>query len=153
MPDTTLQLTRLLNARVARVWDAWTDPMKFARWWVPAPWRAEIHAHEVSPGGAFDMTMHGPNGEAMRSPGCFLLVEEQARIVFTSMMSSGFQPVESGFPFTADITMTAEAAQTRYTARVMHPTEAWRARHEDMGFEGGWGTALTQLEALLTGAD
>jgi len=151
MTDTSLELSRLMNAPVARIWDAWTDPAKFGQWWVPAPWRAEIHTHEVHAGGAFDMTMHGPAGEEIRSPGCFLLVEREARIVFTSMMSGGFQPVDSAFPFTAHITLQAEGDQTRYTARVLHPSEALRQQHEAMAFEAGWGMALTQLEALLNG--
>ncbi|RED18614.1 SRPBCC domain-containing protein [Pontivivens insulae] len=150
--ETTLELSRVLNAPVARVWDAWTDAEKFAQWWVPRPWRAKVHQHDVQAGGAFEMTMHGPDGEAMRTPGCFLLAEAEARIIFTSMMSGGFQPVPSDFPFTAIIEMVGVGEKTQYTARVLHPTPELRAQHEAMGFEGGWGTALTQLEELLAGA-
>src|ERR1700675_2883655 len=31
-----LTLTRELNAPVAKVWDAWTDPKKIAKWWGPS---------------------------------------------------------------------------------------------------------------------
>ncbi|SOH93158.1 Uncharacterized conserved protein YndB, AHSA1/START domain [Monaibacterium marinum] len=147
--STTLELTRLIDAPIARVWDAWVDPVKFAQWWVPHPWSAEILQHDVWAGGGFSMQMISPDGQKLAAPGCFLLVEEQARIVFTSTMSEGFQPVESSFPMTAQILMRADGDQTHYTARVLHPTEAGRKQHEEMGFEGGWGAALSQLEQLL----
>lgn len=148
--ETTLNLSRVIAAPVSRIWAAWTDGETFAKWWVPRPWRAEVHRHDVSAGGAFEMTMHGPNGEAMRSPGCFLLAEENARIVFTSTMTEGFQPIESGFAFTADVRFTPQGPDaTLYEVTVMHPTPELRLQHEEMGFEGGWGTALTQLEELL----
>ncbi|WP_431189858.1 SRPBCC domain-containing protein [Cupriavidus oxalaticus] len=35
---------------------------------------------------------------------------------------------------------------TRYTARVMHPDEATRKQHEELGFHEGWNTCFTQLE-------
>jgi len=36
---------------------------------------------------------------------------------------------------------------TRYTAIALHRTAAEKARHEEMGFHDGWGTALDQLVA------
>jgi uncharacterized protein YndB with AHSA1/START domain len=37
---------------------------------------------------------------------------------------------------------------TRYRVRARHADAGGRRRHEEMGFEQGWGTALDQLVAL-----
>ncbi|MCY1312575.1 hypothetical protein D9M70_630070 [compost metagenome] len=47
---------------------------------------------------------------------------------------------------TAVITMADEGDGTRYIARVMHPDEATRKQHEELGFYEGWGTCITQLD-------
>jgi uncharacterized protein YndB with AHSA1/START domain len=41
--------------------------------------------------------------------------------------------------------MEPEGEGTKYTAIAMHPDEASAKRHEEMGFQDGWGTALDQL--------
>ena len=38
---------------------------------------------------------------------------------------------------------------TRYRATVIHADEAGCQKHTAMGFEGGWGTALDQLVAMV----
>ncbi|HVN01329.1 MAG TPA: SRPBCC domain-containing protein [Caulobacteraceae bacterium] len=42
----------------------------------------------------------------------------------------------------------AGAGRTRYTARVRHWTVEDRERHEQMGFDTGWGQCADQLAAL-----
>ena len=34
-PDLDLTLERVIRAPRAAVWQAWTDPAKFAKWWLP----------------------------------------------------------------------------------------------------------------------
>jgi uncharacterized protein YndB with AHSA1/START domain len=47
---------------------------------------------------------------------------------------------------TALITLEPHGANgTKYTAVALHSDEAARKQHEAMGFQEGWGTALTQL--------
>ncbi len=47
-----------------------------------------------------------------------------------------------------EITMEPASDGTLYRALVRHKTAQDRAKHEEMGFFQGWGTCLTQLEAL-----
>jgi uncharacterized protein YndB with AHSA1/START domain len=51
--------------------------------------------------------------------------------------------------FTAFLLLEPAGKGTRYTASVLHGTEADRKRHADMGFEQGWGPALDQLVAVV----
>ncbi len=81
------------------------------------------------------------------TPGCVLLADPQKRLVWTDAVGPDFRPNPETF-MTADITMEAVNGGTRYQALVRHKSDADRKRHEDMGFHDGWGTCLTQLEAL-----
>jgi uncharacterized protein YndB with AHSA1/START domain len=73
-------------------------------------------------------------------------VVEAQRIVFTTMLTSGWRPNSPWLGLTAIIAMADEADGTRYTARVMHKDAADSKRHEGMGFFDGWGICITQLE-------
>ena len=47
------------------------------------------------------------------------------------------------------LTFEEEGGDTRYTARVVHWSEADREAHEQMGFYEGWGKCADQLAALV----
>lgn len=143
-----LEISRLVNAPRARVWKAWTDPALLQEWWCPRPWKTELRAFELRPGGAFHTFMSGPNGGESDNPGCFLDIAPQERIVFTSMLKGGWRPASPWMAFTAIVTMEDEGAGTRYVARVMHKDDAERQRHEELGFFDGWGVCITQLEEV-----
>ena len=59
-------------------------------------------------------------------------------------LQPGFRPAPNPF-FTAILSFEALGRRTRYTATAIHGDEAARKRHEEMGFQNGWGKALDQL--------
>ncbi|MFD2740418.1 SRPBCC domain-containing protein [Sulfitobacter aestuarii] len=148
-PATTLQLARHIAAPRHRIWEAWSDPHQLQRWWCPRPWRIEIKDFGFDHGGAFDSVMHGPEGDEMPVRGCFLQIEPQSLIVFTSLMSEGFAPIETDLAFTARINLTEVDEGTRYGATVLHRNAEDNEKHRAMGFHEGWGAALDQLAALV----
>ena len=143
-----LVISRLLRAPRAALWRAWSESERLAQWWCPKPWTTEVRAFDLRPGGGFHTFMQGPDGGSSDNPGCFLVVEPQSRIVFTSMLLADWRPATPWMAFTAVITMADEAGGTRYVASVMHPDPATRIRHEEMGFFEGWNICIDQLEAL-----
>jgi uncharacterized protein YndB with AHSA1/START domain len=145
---TDLVISRLVRAPRATVWRVWSDPALLKEWWCPKPWATEVRAFELRAGGNFHTFMSGPDGGTSDNPGCFLDVLPGERLAFTSMLTGGWRPAAPWLPFTAVITMADEGEGTRYTATVMHPDQAWRDKHEAMGFFDGWGTCIGQLEAL-----
>jgi len=152
-PALDLNVTRIIKAPRAAVWDAWANPASFEQWWVPAPQVCRVREMELRPGGSFrteisdDGAEFGPHLSA-----CFLAVETRERIVFTDALLAGWRPAESSF-MTAVIELADHPDGTEYSATAMHRSGADRDKHEQLGFHDGWGTVTGQLASLVeTGA-
>jgi len=147
--DLDLSVSRLIEAPRAAIWKAWTEPTNFEQWWVPAPEICRVRDMELRPGGAFRTEISSDGNEfGPHIDGCFLAVDELERIVFTDALVGGWRPAESSF-VTAVITMEDAGVGTRYTATAMHRNAADRDRHEELGFNEGWGTVTRQLAELV----
>jgi uncharacterized protein YndB with AHSA1/START domain len=57
-----IRITRVYDAPVKAVWDAWTDPAQVAQWWGPRGFTLTHHSKDLRPGGNWVYTMHGPDG-------------------------------------------------------------------------------------------
>lgn len=147
-----LQLTiaRHIKAPPRVVWDAWTRPEQLARWWIPAPMECRVLTLDVHPGGGLRTEMREPGGEfGPHLDACFLDVLPGERLVWTTVLRAGWQPVEPWLALTAIITLTPEDGGTRYAAEVLHRSGEEARRHAEMHFADGWGTVLEQLAALI----
>jgi uncharacterized protein YndB with AHSA1/START domain len=139
-----LSVTRLIEASPQAVWDVMANRLE--EWWCPRPWRAVFDRLEKRAGGASDCTMYGPDGEVHPHPGTVLAWEEGTRFAFTDAIVGDLQPAG---PFMIGVwTIEPEGGGTRYTAVARHWTEETMKRHEEMGFDDGWGACADQLKAL-----
>lgn len=143
--DFVLAHERTIAAPPERVWDVMTNRLE--QWWCPVPWRAEINRIDWRAGGAFDTTMHGPEGQVMAGSGLFLDVVPGQRFVFTDALSSAFEPQP---PFMVGVFEIAPDGNggTRYRASARHWTAEAMEQHRAMGFDDGWAAAAAQLAAL-----
>jgi len=146
-PQLDLELVRDLAASPAKIWRCWTEADLLMQWFAPKPWGVDEAVIEARPGGRFYTRMVGPDGEQMPNEGCILEATPEMRLTFTDALSAGFRPKDSAF-MTANITLEALGTGTRYRAVVRHATTQARTQHAEMGFEGGWGSAAAQLDAL-----
>ncbi|MCB1930095.1 MAG: SRPBCC family protein [Rhodocyclaceae bacterium] len=146
MTTSELTISRLIKAPRSAVWAAWSNPEHFAKWWIPEPIRCKVVQMDMRPGGGFETEMSESDGPFQpHVKGCFLEVVQAERIVFTTVLVEGWRPFEPWLAMTAIISMADEGSGTRYTARALHRNEKDSKKHDEMGFQDGWGTTIDQL--------
>jgi len=152
-PELDLVVERIIRAPRAAVWSAWTDPAKFAKWWIPAPTLCRVERLDVRSGGALVTRMSDDGVDFVpHLDATFLLVDELERIVFTNAIDSTWRPTRpEPVAMTAEVTLADHPDGTDYRILVRHADPAARALHADIGFADGWGSVTKQLAAIAEG--
>ncbi|MEP7117401.1 MAG: SRPBCC family protein [Acidobacteriota bacterium] len=158
-PTRDLVLERIVDVPPVLVWKAWTTPEILMKWFTPVPWSTVACELDLRPGGIFSTVMRSPEGQDFPNLGCVLEVVDGARFAWTSALGPGFRPQgaattsldDGAIDFTAVISIEPHGSGTKYTAVAIHGREDACRKHKAMGFHDGWGTALTQLVAVVKG--
>src|SRR4029453_502045 len=153
--DLDLVLERTIDAPIDLVWKASTDPAHLKQWFAPRPYEISECELDLRPGGIFRIRMVGPDGfdTGHGNAGCVLEVVDGKKLAWTSALGPGYRPAGRGsrgcesFPMTAVVPFAdAGGGKTIYKAVALHKDAADREKHEQMGFNEGWGTVAGQLE-------
>lgn len=151
-PELDLVFERNTHLTPEQLWQGWTDEQTLMKWFCPKPWKVTECRIDLKAGGEFFNLMQGPNGEQSHNHGCFLEVIPQKKLVWTGVLKKDFRPTTPnpmGFEFVVTVLIRAENNSTNYKAIVAHSTAEGRKKHEDMGFQQGWGMAFDQLVELF----
>lgn len=143
----TLVLDRLIDAPPQAVYRCWTEADLLVQWFAPKPWATARAELDVRPGGTSLVVMADPEGTQYPTPGVYLDVVPNERLVFTDAFISAWEPSEKPF-FVCTLTFADEGGKTRYIARARHWSVEDKEQHERMGFHEGWGLCADQLEAV-----
>ncbi len=98
-----LYITRIYDAPVKMVWDAWVDPKQVAQWWGPRGFTLTSKNKDVTPGGKWIYTMHGPDGVDYPNITVFHEVEKYSRLVYDHGANENQPPL---FRVTVEFTET-----------------------------------------------
>src|SRR5690606_36868179 len=77
-----IHITRVYDAPVEVVWDAWMDPEQVAKWWGPRGFTITTHGKDLRPGGYWHYTMHGPDGVDYLNKTIYHEVEKHKKLVY-----------------------------------------------------------------------
>lgn len=77
-----IRITRIYDAPVKAVWEAWTDVKQVAQWWGPRGFTLTTHSKDLRPGGTWVYTMHGPDGVDYPNKTVYHEVEKFSRLVY-----------------------------------------------------------------------
>lgn len=77
-----LYITRIYDAPLKKVWEAWVQPEQVAQWWGPRGFTLTNHSKDVRTDGHWNYTMHGPDGVDYPNKTKFLEVEKYSRMVY-----------------------------------------------------------------------
>jgi uncharacterized protein YndB with AHSA1/START domain len=78
---TTFQTTRDIAASPAEVFAAFASPQRLANWWGPDGFRNTFEVCEFRNGGAWNFTMHGPDGANYPNTSQFVEIDAPHKIV------------------------------------------------------------------------
>lgn len=80
--DRELRISRLLKAPIELVWEVWTNPEHIKNWWGPNGFTNTISEMNVTPGGEWNLIMHGPDGTDYKNKSVFKEVIKHKKIVY-----------------------------------------------------------------------
>lgn len=139
----TLSLQRIIDAPIALVWEAWTQPDHIAHWWGPKGMKTKVIEHNFEAGGSWKFSMEMPNGAEFISEGVFSEIVPLEKII----TSAEFKPMTTGVQLQA--LFEEQGDKTVFTFNVVHSTEEYCKQQEQMGFMNGWGSVFNNLEDYL----
>jgi uncharacterized protein YndB with AHSA1/START domain len=138
--DREIATTRVIDAPRERVFEAFSDPARLARWWGPAGFTSTFHEFDLRSGGAWRFVLHGPNGADYANESVFVEVVKPERVVFDHLSDHWFRMT---------ITLSARPArQTLITWHMLFETAAERDRIQAIVAEANEQN-LDRLEAEL----
>lgn len=77
-----ISITRVYDAPVSAVWDAWTIPEQVEKWWGPRGFTLTTHSKDLRAGGTWRYTMHGPDGVDYPNVAQYYVVEPHRKLVY-----------------------------------------------------------------------
>jgi uncharacterized protein YndB with AHSA1/START domain len=141
--DRELVVTRTFNAPPRIVFEAWTKPELFKRWWVPKslPMALLTCEMDVRAGGGYQLVF-GMDGQEMEVFGKYIEVTPHSRLVWTN---------EEGDEGGAVTTLTFEelGGQTLLVKHDLYPSKEALDAELASGAVDGLPVQLDQLEELL----
>ncbi len=95
-----LTVSKNLNASVADVWNAWTNPEEIAKWWLPEGFSESAPSEvDLRVGGEFKLHMQPPEGDAFYAHGIFKEIVPNSKIKSTWLWSTSDEKTELTIEF------------------------------------------------------
>ncbi|MCB0278944.1 MAG: SRPBCC domain-containing protein, partial [Calditrichaeota bacterium] len=147
-----LYITRIYNAKIEQVWDAWVDPEQVAQWWGPRGFILTTKRKDVRTGGDWLYTMHGPDGTDYPNHTKFLEVDEYKRLVYDH---GGFEDKPPLFRVTVEFTDVSGKTKMEMKMALATREEADKTRKliKDVGGNSTWDRLAEFLEKESTGKE
>jgi uncharacterized protein YndB with AHSA1/START domain len=140
-----LVVTRTINGPARLVFEAWTKPELFQRWWTPKSFGVTLISYEadVRTGGAYRLVMGHPSREQpMAFFGRYIEVTPPSRLVWTNDEAG-----ETGAVTT--VTFEDIDGATRVVVRELYPSKEALDEALASGSTSGWDEQFAQLEGLI----
>jgi uncharacterized protein YndB with AHSA1/START domain len=150
--DRDMTITRVLDAPIAEVWRAWTDPEVLQKWWGPRGVTNPTCVWEASSGGNINIVMLA--GEQMGNlagsewpmTGTFQEVTPTEKLVYSSTAIIDGKPVIES---TNTVILEDQGGKTKMTLHVAVTKATAEAEGPLAGMEMGWNQSIDKLAEIL----
>jgi uncharacterized protein YndB with AHSA1/START domain len=88
--DRELLVSKTINAPIDLVWEVWTNPEHIANWWGPEGFSSTITTMDITPGGEWNLVMHGPDGTDYKNKSIFKEIIFQKKIIYQHVSAPKF---------------------------------------------------------------
>lgn len=139
-PKHEVNVSRLIDAPRARVYEAWTRPEQFAKWFAPRPFTLIVLEMDVRVGGMHRLAMRPPEGPDIPFQGTYVVVDPPARLLWTGEFASG--PVDR---YTTEVILEEEGAKTRVRISQKFYEMTPEIEAAVQSADEGWAMTLDQL--------
>jgi uncharacterized protein YndB with AHSA1/START domain len=145
-------ITRVYDAPLKAVWDAWIDPAQAAHWWGPRGFTITTHSKDFRPGGNWRYTMHGPDGVDYPNDTNYLEIEKHRKLVYDHGGCDDRPPL-----FRVTVLFWETKGKTKMEMRMALPTpeaaEETRAFIKKAGGNATWDRLAEYLEKQSSGKE
>ena len=138
--DREVVVTRTFDAPARLVFEAWSNPELFKRWWIPKSMGMTLHSCEmdVRTGGTYRLSF----GEGMDFFGRYIEVKPHARLIWTNDEGGEDGPVTT-------VTFEERDGATRVVVHELYPSKEALDDALASGSTSGWGEQFAQLDDLI----
>jgi uncharacterized protein YndB with AHSA1/START domain len=144
--DRELVVSRTFDGPARLVWEAWTKPELFKRWWAPKSFGLSIISCEmdVRVGGSYRLVIVVGNDAAKAMPffGRYTEVTPYSRLVWTNDEGEGPGPVTT-------LTLEERGGKTLLVKHDLYPSKEALDADVASGATGGVDETFAQLDAIL----
>lgn len=141
--DRELTIARIIDAPVALVFKAWSQPEHLMRWWGPKSFTCPSCRMDFKEGGAYRSSIRSPDGEEAWMVGHYKHIVEPERIVFTFAWEDA-----DGLRGPQTLVTVTLSPQGQSTKLVFHQAPFDSAEERD-SHENGWTECMQRLEAYV----
>jgi uncharacterized protein YndB with AHSA1/START domain len=149
--DEGVVIERVFDAPRELVWQAWTDPEHFKRWYGPTGFTLPTCEIDLREGGSHLWGMRSPDGFEMFTTGVYQEIVPLERFVVTEVSADkdgNVVPMMGDAPMETLLTVTLEDLGDGKTKVTLQQT-GFPDPNMAAGAGGGWNQAFDKLEAAL----
>jgi uncharacterized protein YndB with AHSA1/START domain len=139
--DTSLRLSRVIQADPDTVFRAWTEPAHLKQWSCPEGLTVAEVQVDLRVGGAYMIRMEGSEGQSHTAVGVYREIERPTRLVYT------WDWVEEDHKM-GETVVTVEFNEMNGSTEVVLTHDLFPAAEAKESHETGWSSCLDRLEGL-----
>ena len=141
--DTSLQVSRVIQAEPEAVFRAWTDPAELEQWFGPEGMTLSLAEVDLSVGGQYRIRIENAENKARTVTGVYREIEPHTRLAFT------WDWEEEEFHMGEETLVTVDLADLGGSTEVRITHERFPNAEAVKGHEEGWTSSLNCLERLF----
>ncbi len=156
----TIEIVRVFNAPVEKVWQAWSDSEMFKKWWGPKGFTCPVAHVDFRVGGKYHAAMHGPAGtefdKDMWSTGIYREIIPMEKIAYVdsfadekgSVVSASHYGMNGNYPLEMPVAVTFEAVDSKTKMTLRH--SGMLDTKETGAAKQGWNESLDKLAEVVS---